>query len=208
MAGVVGAGPQLTSAAGVVFALGVRQWRGLPEEERRSSREVVVIAGVVVLVAILVGVAAVAVDDHPGAWRGPALVGTALVGATPMVCVAYAVWLTTRGDRDGMAAGEPAEWLLARRRALRTLLAGLGALVALSTLALETMSGFSERASSTRSLLMRLPIRSSIGCLRGCGSHPAVRHRDHTGNSAGLSVAGGGGVAGLSRAHCAMRISK
>ncbi|MFJ9004547.1 hypothetical protein [Streptomyces canus] len=86
------------------------------------------------LAGIADGVAAVSIDAS--AWRGPVLVGVALVGAAPMTCVAYAVWVAARSDQSSVAAGEMTDWLLARRRILRTLLAGLGALVALSTLAL------------------------------------------------------------------------
>ncbi|MEU6201270.1 hypothetical protein [Streptomyces sp. NPDC047061] len=116
--------------------MGVQQWRALPEAERRSRRETVVIVGMVALGTAFYGVVAAAADDRPGAWRGPLLVGTALAGATPMVCVAYAVWRGTQTDRSDVAAGELMEWLLARRRTMRALVGGLGALVALSTLAL------------------------------------------------------------------------
>ncbi|NMI55815.1 hypothetical protein FNV62_06140 [Streptomyces sp. RLB3-17] len=126
----------LTCGAGIVFALGAQQWRALPEAERRSRREAAVIVGTVVLGAALYGAVAASSNDRPGAWRGSLLVGTALVGATPMVCVAYAVWKATRSDRSDVAAGELTEWLLARRRTMRALVASLGALVALSTLAL------------------------------------------------------------------------
>jgi hypothetical protein len=126
----------LTCGAGIVFALGAQQWRALPEAERRSRREAVVIVGAVALGAALYGAVAVSVDERPGAWRGPLLVGTALIGATPMVCVAYAIWKATHTDRSDVAAGELTEWLLARQRTMRTLVANLGALVALSTLAL------------------------------------------------------------------------
>ncbi|MGW7067264.1 hypothetical protein ACWGII_18915 [Streptomyces sp. NPDC054855] len=126
----------LTGAAGIVFVLGVYQWRCLPMEERCSRRALMTIASLVGMGAVLDGLAAITVDDRPGAWRGSILVGAALIGATPTVCVSYSLWRVTRSDRDGMAAGEFTEWLLARRRSLRTLLAGLGALVALSTLAL------------------------------------------------------------------------
>ncbi|MER5396974.1 hypothetical protein [Streptomyces sp. NPDC002599] len=124
----------LTCSAGGVFVLGVHQWRCLPDEERRSRREVGTVAGIVMLATVLNLVATVALDSRPGAWRGPVLVGAAFLGATPMVCVSYAVWRVSRDDRDSMAAGELTDWLLARRRSLRPLLASLGALVALSTL--------------------------------------------------------------------------
>ncbi|MFG2970281.1 hypothetical protein ACGFZS_44130 [Streptomyces sp. NPDC048288] len=126
----------LTCGAGVVFAVGAQQWRGLPEGERRSRREAAVIAGAVALVAVLYGVVVASTDARPGAWRGPLLVGTALLGATPMVCVAYSIWKATGTDRSATAAGELLEWLLARRRTMRAAVTGLGALVALSTLAL------------------------------------------------------------------------
>ncbi|MET8809311.1 hypothetical protein [Streptomyces sp. NPDC004546] len=126
----------LTCGAGVVFGVGVQQWRALPQEERRSRREVVGIVSTVTLLAALYGVVAASIDDRPGAWRGPLLVGTALLGAVPMVCVAYAVWRATCTDRSAVALGELLEWLLASRRTMRALVTGLGALVALSTLAL------------------------------------------------------------------------
>ncbi|MFJ3778275.1 hypothetical protein ACIPX0_41990 [Streptomyces sp. NPDC090075] len=126
----------LTCGAGVVFAVGAQQWRGLPEGERRSRREAAVVAGAVALVAVLYAVVVASTDDRPGAWRGPLLVGTALLGATPMVCVAHSIWKAAGTDRSATAAGELLEWLLARRRTMRAAVTGLGALVALSTLAL------------------------------------------------------------------------
>jgi hypothetical protein len=124
----------------------------MPEEERGSRREAAVIAGTVMLGATLYGVAAASVDDRPGAWRGPLLVGTALVGATPMVCVAYAVWKATRADRSDVAAGELTEWLLAGRRTMRALVASLGALVALSTLALGAVVRMEAELVKARAL--------------------------------------------------------
>ncbi|MER6135689.1 hypothetical protein [Streptomyces sp. NPDC001815] len=126
----------LTGEAGIVFTLGAQQWRALPDAERPSRREAVVIVGAVALGAALYGAVAASVNDRPGAWRGPLLVGTALVGATPIVCVAYAIWKTAHTDQSDVAAGELTEWLLDRRRTMRTLVANLGAMVALSTLAL------------------------------------------------------------------------
>lgn len=126
----------LTGAAGVVFTQGLAQWRALPDGERRPPRETATVACVIALGAFVNGAAGVAADLRPAGWHGAALVGTAMIGAIPTICVAHAVWLAARSDRSDTAAGELTDWLLARRRLLRTLLTGLGALVALSTLAL------------------------------------------------------------------------
>ncbi|MET7619352.1 hypothetical protein [Streptomyces sp. NPDC005408] len=124
----------LTGCAGLVFHQGLAQWRALPEDERRPRHEITAIAAGLVVLAVLDALASQLLNGW-SAWRAPVLVGTALIGAIPVVWVALAIRHAALTRRSG-SAGERAEWLLTRRRQLRSLLAGLGSLVALSTLAL------------------------------------------------------------------------
>ncbi|MEV6979455.1 hypothetical protein [Kitasatospora sp. NPDC093806] len=128
----------LTGTAGAVFAFGLRQWRALPPAERPTGRAAALITGAVTLGAVLNGVVTVTVPvhDRSATWQGSVLVGTAVLGAVPTACTVHAIRAAALADHGDTDAGELTRWLLERRQSLRSMLAGLGALVALSTLAL------------------------------------------------------------------------
>jgi hypothetical protein len=70
------------------------------------------------------------------AFRGWALMSVALLGAVPAVAVMYGIRHIAGGEQAAGTRGEQAGALMALRQLLQRLLAAVGSLVALSTLAL------------------------------------------------------------------------
>jgi hypothetical protein len=130
----------LTTAAGAVFVHGFDRWAELSTlltSRTPTVRDVSapVTAGVTIA---LLGVLASVVVTTPAwsSWRGAALVVLAIAGGVPAAGVMFGV---QRGARDESVAGTRGErvaLLIALRQLLQRLLAAVGSLVALATLAL------------------------------------------------------------------------
>ena len=132
----------LTSVAGAVFGYGLARWADLSALRPVRVRDVAVPVASLLAVAVLAGIAglALALRAHRAgtgwsAFRGGALVSVALLGAVPAVAVIYGI-RHVAGCAAAGTRGEQAGALMALRRLLQRLLAAVGSLVALSTLAL------------------------------------------------------------------------
>lgn len=132
----------LTSAAGAVFGYGLARWADLSGLSPVRLRDVAVPVVGLLAVAVLAGLIGLAltVTAHRAgtgwpAFRGWALVSTALIGAVPSVAVMYGIRQVAIGGLTGTTGGQ-ADALIALQRLLQRLLAAVGSLVALSTLAL------------------------------------------------------------------------
>lgn len=126
----------LTTAAGAVFVYGLGRWVELRELQVIRTRDVAYpIVGVVTL-AVLLLIGQVSLTKWTGTWRGGALVAVTFIGGAPALGVMFGVRLAARGNQLSSTRGGQAADLIALRRLLQRLLAALGSLVALSTLAL------------------------------------------------------------------------
>jgi hypothetical protein len=133
----------LTSTAGAVFGYGLARWADLSALRPVRVRDVAVPVAGLLAVAVLAGLAGLAltVTAHRAgtgwqAFRGWALVSVALLGAVPAVAVMYGIRHVAGAGPGAGTRGEQAGALIALRRLLQRLLAAVGSLVALSTLAL------------------------------------------------------------------------
>jgi len=133
----------LTSTAGVVFGYGLARWAELSTLRPVRVRDVIVPVAGLLIVAVLTGLTGVvlSVTAHRAgtgwpAVRGWALMSVALLGAVPAVAVMYGIRRAADSGPAPGTRGEQAGALLALRRLLQRLLAAIGSLVALSTLAL------------------------------------------------------------------------
>jgi hypothetical protein len=131
-----------TSAAGAVFGYGLARWADLSALRPVRLRDVAVPVAGLLAAAVLAGLGGLAltVTAHRAgtgwsAFRGWALVSVALLGAVPAVAVMYGIRHVAGGGPAG-TMGEQADALMALQRLLQRLLAAVGSLVALSTLAL------------------------------------------------------------------------
>ena len=132
----------LTSAAGLVFGYGLARWVDLSALRPVRLRDVAVPVVGLLAVAVLAGLAGLAltVTAHRAgtgwsAFRGWALMSVAALGAGPGVAVMFGI-RHAAGEPAAGTRGEQAGVLMALRRLLQPLLAAVGSLVALSTLAL------------------------------------------------------------------------
>jgi hypothetical protein len=133
----------LTSTAGAVFGYGLARWAELSTLRPVRVREVMVPVAGLLTVAVLAGLTGVAltVTAHGAgtgwaAVRGWALVAVAVLGAVPAVAAMYGIRHAADSGPVPGTKGEQADALVALRRLLQRLLAAVGSLVALSTLAL------------------------------------------------------------------------
>jgi len=133
----------LTSVAGAVFGYGLARWADLTAVRPVRVRDVGVPAAGLLAVAVLAGLTGLAltVTAHRAgtgwsAFRGWALMSVALLGAVPAVAVTYGIRHIAGGEPMAGSRGEQASTLMALRQLLQRLLAAVGSLVALSTLAL------------------------------------------------------------------------
>ena len=133
----------LTSTAGAVFGYGLARWADLCALRPVRVRDVVVPIAGLLAVAVLAGLTGLAltVTAHRAgtgwsAFRGWALVSVALLGAVPAVAVMYGIRHAASGGLAAGTRGVQAGAVMALRRLLQRLLAAVGSLVALSTLAL------------------------------------------------------------------------
>jgi hypothetical protein len=131
----------LTGAAGAVFTYGVAHWRELPAGERPPSSATIIPVALLV-VGGLVGVRVPSLVGHDYGWRASATVSVCLIGSAPAAATAFAIRRAARSATwpDGRSHGAQVAWLIERRRSLRALLAAVGSLVALTTLALGEAS--------------------------------------------------------------------
>ena len=133
----------LTTVAGAVFGYGLARWADLAALRPVRVRAVAVPAAGLLAVAVLAGLTGLAltVTAHRAgtgwsAFRGWALMSVALLGAVPAVAVMYGIRHIAGGEHAAGTRGEQAGALMALRQLLQRLLAAVGSLVALSTLAL------------------------------------------------------------------------
>jgi hypothetical protein len=130
----------LTTAAGAVFVYGFARWAELSTLLMSRTPTVRDVTGPVAarLTIALLGVLGLVLVPMPtrSSWRGAALVALAIAGGVPAGGVMFGV---QRGARDESVAGTRGErvaLLIALRQLLQRLLAAVGSLVALATLAL------------------------------------------------------------------------
>ena len=158
----------LTSTAGAVFGYGLARWADLsalrPVRVRDVSGPVVGLLAVAVL-AGLAGLALTVTAHRAGTgwqvFRGWALVSVALLGAVPAVAVMYGIRHAASADPAAGTKGEQAGALMALQR----LLAAVGSLVALSTLALGAAFAL-QQSLPAGSAITPCPRTSASACSR------------------------------------------
>jgi len=150
----------LTSTAGVVFGYGLARWAELSTLRPVRVRDVIVPVAGLLIVAVLTGLTGfvLSVTAHRAgtgwsAVRGWALTSVAFLGAVPAVAVMYGIRRAADSAPAPGTRGEQAGALLTLRRLLQRLLAAIGSLVALSTLALGAAVALQQslHAGSARS---------------------------------------------------------
>ena len=126
----------LTTAAGAVFVFGAARLKELSREAR--DLRAVAVPLTASLGGAILAVAYPLLQGNTSGWRGPALVGLAIVGALPAGCTIHAVRRSAHaGLPEATTNGERTARLIELGRLLRRrLLPAVGSLVALSTLAL------------------------------------------------------------------------
>ena len=173
----------LGGAAGAVFLYGMNQWRALPGHTPQLERQVAV-KTTVLATAVLGSFAVLAIGA--GAWRGPALMALAAVGAIPAAATMYAVEHMARLPCVPATPGARVARLLALRRIAQRLLPALGWLVALSTFALaasvqlyeqvENHDPSSRLAARLQILVLGFGGSALVGLLFGAASGALRRH--------------------------------
>ena len=133
----------LTTAAGAVFGYGLARWSELAALRPIRVRDVAVPVAGLMTIAVLAALTSVVLTltaHHAGAgWsavRGWVLTSAATMAAVPAVGVMYGVRHAAGTGPAAGTRGEQVAALMALRRLLQRLLAAVGSLVALSTLAL------------------------------------------------------------------------
>jgi hypothetical protein len=151
-------GVALTTAAGAVFIYGWQRWSDLPKDSR-DLRDIRLPTTLMLCVAILT-VAYSLLQEGTSAWRGPALVSLALVGAIPTACTMHGVRMAAQKELPKTTTnGERTARLIELGRLLRRrLLPAVGSLVALATLAL----GAAVKLHNNRVLNADEPLLKSI----------------------------------------------
>jgi hypothetical protein len=133
-----------------VFGYGTAHWRELPGDERIDGRADALIFTALICcwlaTALVLGTV-----RHDMSWRGLVLVATALFGSIPCACTMMAV-RRAAGRADIRTDAEQVAWLIERRRLLRGLLAAVGSLVALSTLALGASVQLQQKLLETHQI--------------------------------------------------------
>lgn len=130
----------LTTTAGAIFPYGLERWAELAElskqpgvRVRDTAGRVAAIAAVTLLVTALGSVRLFGLAWSTG--RPLALLTVTILGGVPAVAVMEGVRRTAGIESAGAAKGEQVAVLVSLRRLLQRLLAAVGSLVALSTLA-------------------------------------------------------------------------
>jgi hypothetical protein len=143
----------LASTAGAVFGYGLARWAELCTLRPMRMRDVIVPVTGLLTIAVLAGLTGlaltVAAHRTGTGWpavRGWALMSVALLGAVPAVAVMFGIRYAADSAAAAGTRGEQAGALLALRRLLQRLLAAVGSLVALSTLALGAALALQQSA--------------------------------------------------------------
>lgn len=153
----------LTAAAGVAALNGVMCWRVLKTLHPITVRDVGPTVVALTLVPVLVVVASLTVASSGSSVRGASLIGVAILGSIPTL-VAMAGIRLAAGAEPLPGALPRIDVLLISRLLLQRLLWGLGALVALSTLALGVSLRLRAPALSDTDLgQQRILILGAIG---------------------------------------------
>ena len=135
----------LTATAGVVASSGWTSWRALVHLRPGDMRAEFVLAAGIVVLGALAAAASFVVSDNPSV-RGTLLVGAAILGAIPpIMAMARVRTITMSTDDEGSAV---VDLLVSLRLVLVRQLRGLGALVALATMALA-LSPFRDNMFTT-----------------------------------------------------------
>lgn len=170
----------LTAAAGVVAANGWMSWRALRQPgPRASSRERGLLAAVV-FTAVLFGFAGYVLPTGEPSTRGVLLLGAAIVGGIPALMAIGAIHARVMAieTSDGASAVDSLGGL---RLVLTRQLRGLGALVALATLALAISPGlgsmFTEAQDGSGAVLVLGGVGSAIVAMAYLPVAIALRNR-------------------------------
>jgi putative Ca2+/H+ antiporter (TMEM165/GDT1 family) len=160
----------LTTTAGAIFPYGLDRWAELAELSKRPTVRVRVVAtrvtaiAAVALLAIVLG-SWVLLGLTSSTWRGVAILTFTILGGVPAVGVMDGV-RRTAGNESALGAkgGEQVAVLLRLRQLLQRLLAAVGSLVALSTLATGALlaSQRSLPAGSGHNVSTELPPQSVL----------------------------------------------
>jgi hypothetical protein len=147
----------LSIAAGAVFSYGLDRWTELAGPHKLQRSDVALpVAAIAALSLVMLLVATLLTGRS--SWRSTVLAVTALLGGIPAAGVMYGI---RRAARDQAARavinGEQVALLLTLRQLLQRVLAAVGSLVALSTLAL----------AAGLKLWRSLPAGSELGAVTG-----------------------------------------
>jgi hypothetical protein len=123
-----------TTAAGVVFRYGLRRWPEVARHRQIGIPGVMWRVVVVLVLALLVLIGSTVVPVGTS-WRQVMLLSVLFLGGTPAAVVMEAVRRTADVGFEVSARGQQVVALLQLRQLLQRLLAAIGSLVALSTLA-------------------------------------------------------------------------
>ncbi|MDP8932229.1 MAG: hypothetical protein M3O70_27630 [Actinomycetota bacterium] len=130
-----------TTTSGVVFPYGLNRWPEVSRYQQVSSREVAPRVTAIVIVALLIiGGTAFIPGPEGSSWRHVALVSTLILGGTPAAAVMEGIRRTARNESMPTTRGQQVLVLVRLRQLLNRLLAAVGSLVALSTLAIGASS--------------------------------------------------------------------
>lgn len=170
----------LTAAAGVAAANGWTSWRALRQPgPRASARERGLLASVVVM-AVAFGFAGYVLPTGEPSTRGVLLLGAAFVGGIPALMAIGAIHARVMAieTSDGASAVDSLGGL---RLVLTRQLRGLGALVALATLALAISPGlgsmFTEAQDGSGAVLVLGGVGSAIVAMAYLPVAIALRNR-------------------------------
>ncbi|HEV7656199.1 MAG TPA: hypothetical protein VGP36_15910 [Mycobacteriales bacterium] len=137
----------LTTAAGVIFGYGVDRWReltALGASAGRTARQVTA-AAATALVPLVVSLV-LPVTDTRAAVRAAVLLTVTVIGGAPAAAVLYRIRSVAVGRPTG-GRGAEAELLLRLRRVLQRILAAVGTLVALSTVATAAVIALGQQGA-------------------------------------------------------------
>jgi hypothetical protein len=128
-------GTGLTAAAGVAAVNGWVSWRALRRPGLHAAIREILLVTAVVSLAVLLGLAGYLLPTGQPSTRGALLIGVAVVGGIPALMAIGAIQSRVAAS-DTSAGNRAIDALMALRLVLIRQLRGLGALVALATLAL------------------------------------------------------------------------
>lgn len=127
-------GVALSTAAGAVFAYGLRRWADLRALHAPRLAHVAWPVAVIVIGGIAgIYSGSLVLNHHFTYWRGQVLGTIAIVLAVPAAGVMFGIWDAASSTSLPASPGERVARLIALRRLLARLLAAIGPLVALTT---------------------------------------------------------------------------